>query len=300
MDVIMPQLGETVAEGTVTKWYKKVGDTVKADDVLFDVETDKVSTEIPAQANGVLAEILVAEGVTAKVGDAARGDPESGGAARRLGSATIAGGLRGSRRCSRAAARDRAARRAAPAGRLSPVVRRLLAEHTLDRIRRSRGTGRDGRVTREDVLAHIAQRGARRVSRKAPSRQRATSPRRRRRRFRSTTSASAPPSTWRSRGPRCRTCCRWSRRISRGWTQARRAAGAPWKSREGFSLTYLPFIARAARRSRSRSSAVERELRRRSSRAAQARQSRHRRGSQFRRAGGAGAEGCGGQGRAQN
>src|SRR5262245_36783226 len=68
MDVIMPQLGETVAEGTVTKWYKKVGDVVKADDVLFDVETDKVSTEIPAQANGVLSEILVAEGVTAKVG----------------------------------------------------------------------------------------------------------------------------------------------------------------------------------------------------------------------------------------
>ena len=68
MDVIMPQLGETVAEGTVTRWYKKVGDTVKADDLLFDVETDKVSTEIPAQANGVLAEILIAEGATAKVG----------------------------------------------------------------------------------------------------------------------------------------------------------------------------------------------------------------------------------------
>src|SRR5688572_27212250 len=68
MDVIMPQLGETVAEGTVTKWYKKVGDTVKADDVLFDVETDKVSTEIPAQANGVITEILVQEGATAKVG----------------------------------------------------------------------------------------------------------------------------------------------------------------------------------------------------------------------------------------
>ena len=67
MDVIMPQLGETVAEGTVTRWYKKVGDTVKADDVLFDVETDKVSTEIPAQADGVLAEILVAEGVTVLV-----------------------------------------------------------------------------------------------------------------------------------------------------------------------------------------------------------------------------------------
>ena len=68
MDVIMPQLGETVAEGVVTKWYKKVGDTVKADETLFDVETDKVSTEIPAPVSGVIAEILVQEGVTAKVG----------------------------------------------------------------------------------------------------------------------------------------------------------------------------------------------------------------------------------------
>src|SRR3982751_4441783 len=68
MDVIMPQLGETVAEGVVTRWYKKGGDAVKADEVLFDVETDKVSTEIPAPASGVVAEILVGEGVTARVG----------------------------------------------------------------------------------------------------------------------------------------------------------------------------------------------------------------------------------------
>src|SRR6185369_11148426 len=68
MEVIMPQLGETVAEGVVTKWYKKVGDTVKADEMLFDVETDKVSTEIPAPVAGVIAEIRVQEGVTAKVG----------------------------------------------------------------------------------------------------------------------------------------------------------------------------------------------------------------------------------------
>src|SRR5678810_770732 len=80
MDVIMQQLGEKVAEGTVTRWYKKVGDTVKADDVLFDVETDKVSTEIPAQADGVIAEILVAEGTTAKVGTRLAVIRESGGA----------------------------------------------------------------------------------------------------------------------------------------------------------------------------------------------------------------------------
>ena len=68
MDVIMPQLGETVAEGVVTKWYKRVGDTVKADETLFDVETDKVSTEIPAPVSGVIAQILVQEGVTETTG----------------------------------------------------------------------------------------------------------------------------------------------------------------------------------------------------------------------------------------
>ena len=91
MDVIMPQLGETVSEGTVTRWYRKVGDAVKADDVLFDVETDKVSTEIPAQADGVLAEILVAEGVTARVGARLAVIRESGAQAARP---SAAGGSR--------------------------------------------------------------------------------------------------------------------------------------------------------------------------------------------------------------
>ena len=80
MNVIMPQLGETVAEGVVTKWYKKVGDTVQADETLFVVETDKVSTEIPAPVSGIVAEILVQEGVTAKVGASLAVINESGAA----------------------------------------------------------------------------------------------------------------------------------------------------------------------------------------------------------------------------
>jgi pyruvate dehydrogenase E2 component (dihydrolipoamide acetyltransferase) len=68
MDVIMPQLGETVTEGTVANWYKKVGDTVKADEPLFDVETDKVTTEIPSIATGVVKAILVEAGQTVPVG----------------------------------------------------------------------------------------------------------------------------------------------------------------------------------------------------------------------------------------
>ncbi len=68
MDVIMPQLGETVTEGTVANWYKKVGDTVKADEPLFDVETDKVTTEIPSITTGVVKSILVEAGKTVPVG----------------------------------------------------------------------------------------------------------------------------------------------------------------------------------------------------------------------------------------
>lgn len=68
MNVIMPQLGETVTEGTVVNWYKKVGEAVRADEPLFDVETEKVTTEIPAQMDGVLAKILVETGVAVPVG----------------------------------------------------------------------------------------------------------------------------------------------------------------------------------------------------------------------------------------
>ncbi|HZM44139.1 MAG TPA: dihydrolipoamide acetyltransferase family protein [Burkholderiales bacterium] len=244
MDVIMPQLGETVAEGTVTKWYKKVGDAVKADDVLFDVETDKVSTEIPAQATGVIVEILVAEGATAKVGAKLAVIRESGTVAPRAASGTSA--------AQAAAPRPVAASPAAPAappwsrsgpgpdadGKLSPVVRRLLAEHTLDPAQIA-GTGRDGRITRDDVLAHIDRsRQPSAASRQPP--------------------AAAEAETVPLNNIRRRT----GEHMAKSWTavphvlqvveadfhrveQARRAAGAQWKSREGYELTYLPFIARA-------------------------------------------------------
>ena len=68
MNVLMPQLGETVAEGTVANWHKKVGDTIAVDELLFDVETDKVSMEVPAIAAGVLTKILVPAGTTVDVG----------------------------------------------------------------------------------------------------------------------------------------------------------------------------------------------------------------------------------------
>ena len=63
-DVTLPQLGETVTEGTITRWFKKVGDQVAADEALFEVSPDKVDTEVPSPAAGVVVELLVAEGVT--------------------------------------------------------------------------------------------------------------------------------------------------------------------------------------------------------------------------------------------
>ena len=68
MDVLMPQLGETVNEGTVATWHKKVGDTIAKDELLLDVETDKVAMEIPAPASGTLSAIHVSEGDTVDVG----------------------------------------------------------------------------------------------------------------------------------------------------------------------------------------------------------------------------------------
>ena len=234
MDVIMPQLGETVAEGTVTKWYKKVGDAVKADDVLFDVETDKVSTEIPAQADGVLAEILVAEGTTAKVGTRLAVIRESGAAAQ---AAPVVARVAPAA-ASPAPAESRGS--GAGAGRLSPVVSRLLGEHGLN-AGDIRGTGRDGRITREDVLAHIERSGQSSVVGRQPSVAAALA------------GEAVPLNNIRKRT---------AEHIAKSWTtiphvlqamevdfskvdEARRAAGAAWKSREGFSLTYLPFIARA-------------------------------------------------------
>nr|MBA3498024.1 hypothetical protein [Gemmatimonadales bacterium] len=67
IDVIMPQMGESIAEGTLSRWMKKVGDAVKRDEPIFEISTDKVDAEIPAPAAGVLAEILVTEGQTVAV-----------------------------------------------------------------------------------------------------------------------------------------------------------------------------------------------------------------------------------------
>ena len=250
----MPQLGETVAEGVVTKWYKKVGDAVKADEMLFDVETDKVSTEIPAPATGVVSEILVEEGVTAKVGARLCVIREEGASARPTAAASapaVTADATGAQRISPTAEHlpeiGKPPTAPPPAGaqaRLSPVVRKLIAEHTLD-VSRIAGTGRDGRITRDDVTGYIAAR----AQPSAPAER----------------SAPAAPVRAGEGGqsqPLSPVRKRVAENMTKSWTsvphvlqvveadyhrieQARREHGAAWKEREGFSLTYLPFVARA-------------------------------------------------------
>jgi pyruvate dehydrogenase E2 component (dihydrolipoamide acetyltransferase) len=244
MDVIMPQLGETVTEGVVTRWYKKIGDAVKADEMLFDVETDKVSTEIPAPASGVVAEILVQEGATAKVGSRLAVIRESGASTGEVAVAKQTASVAAAAPPPALAPAPRVAPTAA-GNRLSPVVRRLIAEHRLNPAD-IRGTGRDGRLTREDVITHLAARGTQPAVASAVAR----------------APQSTLPSGGETRKPLNTVRKRTRDHMLKSWTtaphvlqavevdfmkveQARQAAGAAWKAREGFTLTYLPFIARA-------------------------------------------------------
>jgi 2-oxoglutarate dehydrogenase E2 component (dihydrolipoamide succinyltransferase) len=276
MEIIMPQLGETVAEGTVSKWYKKVGDAIKADETLFDVETDKVNTEIPSPVAGVLTEIRVAEGVTAKVGVVLAVITEAGAAAAPSApaaapaAAAAAPGAAPVQAASPAAGAWAARPSAVPAKvdgslRLSPVVRKLAAEHGIDPTQVP-GTGRDGRVTREDMLAFVEARKSQAVAPALP----ASAPAAPSTRPAAATPAlpvapvtAAPASTGPSERIRLNPIRkRTAEHLARAWVtvpavlqaievdfhkvdEARKAAGSGWKTREGFSLTYLPFIARA-------------------------------------------------------
>jgi 2-oxoglutarate dehydrogenase E2 component (dihydrolipoamide succinyltransferase) len=191
VDVIMPQMGESIAEGTLTKWLKDVGDEVDRDEDLFEISTDKVDADIPAPKSGVLAEKLVEEGETVEVDTVvARIETEPGAA----GEDEEAGAPEAEEEpaaAEEAPAADAAAEeeddeevevREAPdveevgapgegAGgepevmsreerlrkKSTPLVRKIAAEHDVE-IERVEGTGIAGRVTRDDILAHIEER----------------------------------------------------------------------------------------------------------------------------------------------
>jgi pyruvate/2-oxoglutarate dehydrogenase complex dihydrolipoamide acyltransferase (E2) component len=166
MDVIMPQLGETVEEGTVSVWHKKVGDQVKAGEDLFDISTDKVEMEIPAPTSGELVEIRVAEGETvavgvtvAVIGDGAAAMAAPAAAADPAPSAALQAAESAPSAVPAAASTRKIGTRDSRGVPLSPLVRRLLAENDLA-PEEITGTGRDGRITGDDVKAYLARRTA--------------------------------------------------------------------------------------------------------------------------------------------
>ena len=294
-EITLPQLGETVTEGTITKWFKKVGDSVALDEPLFEVSTDKVDTEVPSPIAGVLTEIRVAEGDTVPVGTviAVVGDsaapaavapaaptstlassnvsaaspapaaaptptPPSASAPAAAASAPAAPASTLASSNVSAASPAPAATAAGTSTVLSPVVRKLIAENNLN-VAAITGTGPGGRITRDDVLAAISRGGA---TSAAPAA--AAAP----------TAAPAASAPQRAAAP---SAVAGARDEVVALSKIRQATGAhmvaskaisphvlsvvevdyanvdvtrlrvkeEFKAQEGFSLTYLPFIARA-------------------------------------------------------
>ena len=150
-EILMPQMGESITEGTITKWLKKVGDTVQRDEPIFEISTDKVDAEIPSPAAGVLTEIKVPEGQTAGINTVVA---LIGGAA---GKATPAPAAAAPAKAAPAAAPAPAAPAAAAAlgdRRSSPLVRKIAKENNVD-LAQVPGTGASGRITKEDILGYI-------------------------------------------------------------------------------------------------------------------------------------------------
>ena len=311
-DIMMPQLGETVTEGTITRWFKQVGDEVALDEALFEISTDKVDTEVPSPVEGVLSEILAGEGdlvevgqVLARVGEAGDAPPAEPPAAepvqevveppaaepvqevveppaaepvQEVAESPVAEPVE--EVVEPPAAPEPPAEPEEPksAGAfraagivLSPVVRRLISENNLDPSTLT-GTGLGGRITRADVEQAIRARAS--SEGEAPAEAPAAAeaeppppaaapeePKRSRRARRS-----AVPSVVVRSGDSVVPLNNIRRRTAEhmvmskqtsphvltaievdyeGVEKVRRAAKQAWKAEEGFSLTYLPFIARA-------------------------------------------------------
>ena len=278
-EITLPQLGETVTEGTITKWFKKVGDSVALDEPLFEVSTDKVDTEVPSPISGVLTEIRVAEGDTVPVGTviAVVGDASAApaAAAPAASAAVVTSTLASSNVSAPPPPSATVAAEAPPAPApaptptpvpaatsdssgtsavLSPVVRKLIAENNLNAAAIT-GTGPGGRITRDDVLAAISRGGATTAAPAPASVPAASAPQR----------AAAPRAV---AGARDEVVALSKIRQATGAHMVASKAISPhvlsvvevdyanvdvtrlrvkeeFKAQEGFSLTYLPFIARA-------------------------------------------------------
>ena len=252
--VKMPQLGETVIEGTILKWLKQEGDDVAVDEPLFEISTDKVDTEVPASEAGVLTKILVPEGSTVAVGTAVAEISGAGGPAAPVETppAEPAAQAPPAQAPSQAIAPsgDTLPDRGPRSQILSPLVRKLAAEQSVD-LSQVVGTGSGGRITKGDIEAFVAARGA------------------------AIPAADAPPSVGQTSAPAPAVAAggeeivpvshirkligehmKASLEVSaRAWNavevnmenvaRLRERHKEAFKAREGFTLTYMPFVTRA-------------------------------------------------------
>ena len=305
-DVVMPQMGESIVEGTLTKWLKKAGEHVDRDEPLFEISTDKVDTEIPSPTAGVLKEVLVEEGKTVAISTVV-GRIEEGagnGASAPAAAAKAVPSPQAAPPAPKPAPAQPAAKAPAPeppplpepvshsagpypipveepapgmeaespAGPLSPLVRKMAREYGID-LRQVRGSGAGGRITKQDLEAYMSAQGARTMAQSsAPPAAVATT----------THSAPtvytpavptapppAPPPMPRAEAPRARvepmSVMRqriaehmvMSKRISAHVTtvhktdmtkiaKIRERNKAEFQARYGYSLTFLPFVIKAA------------------------------------------------------
>jgi pyruvate dehydrogenase E2 component (dihydrolipoamide acetyltransferase) len=266
VNVLMPQLGETVSEGTIAVWHIKVGDTVAKDDPLLDVETDKAAIEVPAPKAGVISAINVAEGETVDVGvvlvvidvegeESAAADSEtaSPAAAPAQAAAPVAAPTPAATPMSSPTSAAATGSVAKSGAMLSPAVRKLVSQHNLD-VSSIAGTGKKGRVTRQDVLAIID--GSTAAPAAAPAQA-------------AVTGRSTPVPVPAPIGADARSLIPFDRirkltadhmvmskatsphvlqAVEVDYTAVdavRKSYGPGWKADKGYSLTYLPFIAKA-------------------------------------------------------
>jgi 2-oxoglutarate dehydrogenase E2 component (dihydrolipoamide succinyltransferase) len=182
IDVVMPQMGESIVEGTLTKWLKKPGERVEQDEPLFEISTDKVDTEIPSPTAGTLGEVLVEEGKTVAINTVVARIDEGGAAAAAqpaapaqeapappapAPAAPAAAAPQSNPSPAPAPAPEAPAPAAAeseePSGPLSPIVRKMAREFNID-LKQIKGTGAGGRITKQDVESYMSAQGAKTVS----------------------------------------------------------------------------------------------------------------------------------------
>jgi pyruvate dehydrogenase E2 component (dihydrolipoamide acetyltransferase) len=312
-DVVMPQMGESIVEGTLTKWLKKAGEHVDRDEPLFEISTDKVDTEIPSPAAGVLKEVLVEEGKTVAISTVVGRIEEGAGngasapapaAAKAAPAASTSAPAAPAPLAPKATPAPPVAKAPAPpapqpeplpepvahsagpypipveepapageaespAGPLSPLVRKMAREYGID-LRQVRGSGAGGRITKQDLEAYMSAQGARTMAQaSAPPTAVATTATSTPTVYTPTVPIAPPAPMPRAEAPRARVepMSVMRQRIAEHMVMSKRTSAhvttvhktdmtkiakmrernkAEFQARYGYSLTFLPFVAKAA------------------------------------------------------